>query len=200
LQIGQEIGIIRQFPFSSSLQCMSVIAKHLSSNLTHVYTKGAPEKILSLCNSSSIPSDFDQVLQRFTKQGYRVIAAGYRALKNNLSYVKTQRLTREQAECDLTLLGLIILENRLKPESAGVLDTLRSAGIRSIMVTGDNMLTALSVARDCGIVLETEDVITVHGVTVPPYLYFTAADMNVNQTISSNSVVSTNSFLLIYLK
>ncbi|XP_022160995.1 probable cation-transporting ATPase 13A3 isoform X2 [Myzus persicae] len=187
-QIGQEIGIIRQFPFSSSLQCMSVIAKHLSSNLTHVYTKGSPEKILSLCNPSSIPPDFDQVLQRFTKQGYRVIAAGYRALKNNLSYVKTQRLTREQAECDLTLLGLIILENRLNPESAGVLDTLRSAAIRIIMVTGDNMLTALSVARDCGIVLETEDVITVHGVTVPPYLYFTAADMNVNQTINSNSI------------
>jgi len=174
---------------------MSVIAKHLSSNLTHVYTKGAPEKILSLCNPSSIPPDFDQVLQRFTKQGYRVIAAGYRALKNNLSYVKTQRLTREQAECDLTLLGLIILENRLKPESAGVLDTLRSANIRIIMVTGDNMLTALSVARDCGIVLETEDVITVHGVTVPPYLYFTAADMNVNQTINSNSIVSSNFIL-----
>lgn len=181
---------MRQFPFSSSLQCMSVIAKHLSSNSTHVYTKGAPEKILSLCNPKSIPSDFDQVLQRFTKQGYRVIAAGYRALKNNLSYVKTQRLTREQAECDLTLLGLIILENRLKPESAGVLDTLRSADIRIIMVTGDNMLTALSVARDCGIVLPTEDVITVHGVTVPPYLYFTAADMAVNQTVSPNSIVS----------
>lgn len=169
---------------------MSVIAKHLSSNSTHVYTKGAPEKILALCNPSSIPSDFDQVLQRFTKQGYRVIAAGYRALKNNLSYVKTQRLTREQTECNLTLLGLIILENRLKPESAGVLNTLRSADIRIIMVTGDNMLTALSVARDCGIVLSTEDVITVHGVAVPPYLYFTAADMAVNQTFSSNSVVS----------
>ncbi|VVC45388.1 Hypothetical protein CINCED_3A014162 [Cinara cedri] len=187
-QVGQEIGIIRQFPFSSSLQCMSVIAKHLSSNSTNVYTKGAPEKILSLCNPSSIPSDFDQVLQRFTKQGYRVIAAGYRALKNNLSYVKTQRLTREQAECNLTLLGLIILENRLKPESAGVLDTLRSADIRIIMVTGDNMLTALSVARDCGIVLSTEDVISVHGTTVPPYLYFSAADMAVNQTINSNSI------------
>lgn len=178
---------------------MSVIAKHLSSNSTHIYTKGAPEKILGLCNPSSIPSDFDHVLQRFTKQGYRVIAAGYRALKNNLSYVKTQRLTREQAECDLTLLGLIILENRLKPESAGVLNTLRSADIRIIMVTGDNMLTALSVARDCGIVLSTEDVITVHGVTVPPYLYFTAADMAVNQTISSNPIVS-HIFCLFFTK
>ncbi|XP_050535310.1 polyamine-transporting ATPase 13A3-like isoform X2 [Daktulosphaira vitifoliae] len=190
--VGQEIGIIRQFPFSSSLQCMSVIAKHLSSNSTHVYTKGAPEKILGLCNPNSIPSDFDQVLQKFTKEGYRVIAAGYKALKNNLSYVKTQRLTREQAECDLTFLGLIILENRLKPESARVLSVLRSAGIRMIMVTGDNMLTALSVARDCGIVLPSENVITVHGVTIPPYLYFTAANMANNQTIKSNSLNSGN--------
>ncbi|XP_050437408.1 polyamine-transporting ATPase 13A3-like isoform X2 [Adelges cooleyi] len=192
-QIGQEIGIIRQFPFSSSLQCMSVIAKHLSSNSTHVYSKGAPEKILSLCNAISIPSDFDQVLQRFTKEGYRVIAAGYRALKNNLSYVKTQRLTREQAECDLTFLGLIILENRLKPESARVLSTLRSADIRMIMVTGDNMLTALSVARDCGIVLPTEDVITVHGVNTPPYLYFTAADMTVNPAINPSTIAKLSS-------
>lgn len=44
-----EVGIVRQFPFTSSLQRMSVIARVLGSSHFNVYTKGAPEMIESLC-------------------------------------------------------------------------------------------------------------------------------------------------------
>ena len=43
---------------------------------------------------------------------------------------------REEVEVDLTFLGLIVLENRLKPETTGVMKILKKAAIRTIMVTG----------------------------------------------------------------
>lgn len=59
---------------------------------------------------------------------------------------------RNQIERDLTFVGLVILENRLKEDTARVLQEVSlDAGLRSIMVTGDHARTALSVARQCGI-------------------------------------------------
>ena len=52
----------------------------------------------------------------------------------------------------MRFLGLVVLQNRLKPETPKVIATLRDARIRSAMVTGDNVYTACSVARECGLV------------------------------------------------
>lgn len=49
-------------------------------------------------------------------------------------------------------LGFLILQNRVKPESSGVITELRNANIRTAMVTGDNILTAISVSTECGII------------------------------------------------
>jgi P-type E1-E2 ATPase len=46
-----------------------------------------------------------------------------------------------QIECDLTPLGFVVTENRLKSDSAPAIDTLRAAGIRAVIVTGDHPLT-----------------------------------------------------------
>ena len=59
---------------------------------------------------------------------------------------------REQAESDLQFLGLIIFENRLKPGTAPAIQVLRSAHLACRMITGDNPLTAVSVARECGLI------------------------------------------------
>lgn len=53
------------------------------------------------------------------------------------------------------------MENRLKPETTGIIDGLKHACIRTVMVTGDNMLTALSVARECHMVEQHDKVILV---------------------------------------
>ena len=72
---------------------------------------------------------------RYTQQGYRVIALAWRPL-HKLSYVRVQRAQREQVECELEFLGLLIMENRLKPESTPTIRDLSEAAIRTIMVTG----------------------------------------------------------------
>lgn len=150
---NQDIGVLRQFPFSSSFQRMSVVTRQLNVNQFVVYSKGAPEKIASLCDPKTIPSDFLDVLHEYTRKGFRVIALAYRPLKPGISYTKMQRASRATLEKDLNFLGLLTLGNLLKAETESVIDTLTKAAIRTIMVTGDNMQTAISVANDCGMIL-----------------------------------------------
>lgn len=57
-----------------------------------------------------------------------------------------------QVESNLNFAGFLIMQNSLKPATMPVMKELTSAEIRCVMVTGDNMLTALSVARECGMV------------------------------------------------
>lgn len=61
-------------------------------------------------------------------------------------------MKREEAESGLDFIGFIIFENKLKDSTAGVLDELSEAGIRKVMCTGDNILTAISVARECNLI------------------------------------------------
>ncbi|MEE6501481.1 hypothetical protein FKM82_004204 [Ascaphus truei] len=154
-----EIGIVRQFPFSSALQRMGVVARVLGEKRMDAYVKGAPEVIASLCKQETVPADFAGVLEEYTKQGYRVIALAHRRLETKMSWHKVQNISREVIENNMTFLGLIIMQNKLKEETPAVLEDLHKANIRMVMVTGDNMLTAISVARDCGMILPQDKVI-----------------------------------------
>lgn len=148
----KDVGILRQFPFSSSLQRMSVVTRQFSGNRFVVFSKGAPEKIASLCDPSTIPDNFSEILHSYTRKGFRVLALAYRPLKAGLSYARMQRVSRQDIEENLKFLGLLTLGNLLKPETIPVIERLNKACIRTIMVTGDNMLTAISVANECGMI------------------------------------------------
>lgn len=75
----REIGIIQQYQFSSSLQRMSVIVRASGSDDFRAYTKGSPEMIINLSKTETVPKDISLILERFTRQGFRVIAMGRRA-------------------------------------------------------------------------------------------------------------------------
>uniref|UniRef100_A0AAX7SJM7 Polyamine-transporting ATPase 13A3 n=1 Tax=Astatotilapia calliptera TaxID=8154 RepID=A0AAX7SJM7_ASTCA len=154
-----EMGIVRQFPFSSALQRMSVVVRRLGAKHMDAFLKGAPEVVASLCRQHTIPQTFTETLEAYTRQGFRVIALAHRQLESKLSWHKVQSLSRDVIETNMEFLGLIIMQNKIKPETAGVLCELQRANIRTLMVTGDNMLTAISVARDCGMVRPCEKVI-----------------------------------------
>lgn len=160
-KVPYEIAIIRQFPFSSDLQRMCVVTRTLAAPNMDVYAKGAPETIASLCEPQTVPEDFHDVLQQYTMQGYRVLGLAWKPLDPKLSWHQLQRVTRDHVETGLIFLGLLILQNALKAQSAAVIRQLHSANIRTVMVTGDNMLTAVSVARDCGMVRSSHKVIEI---------------------------------------
>ncbi|KAK7005604.1 cation-transporting ATPase [Favolaschia claudopus] len=146
-----ELGVIRTFEFVSALRRMSVVVKRLRSSSMEIYVKGAPEVMTEICDRESLPHDYDDLLSYYTKRGYRVIAIAGKSIEG-LSWLKAQRMKREQAESGLRFLGLIIFENKLKPGTAPAIHALRSAHLACRMITGDNPLTAVSVARECGLI------------------------------------------------
>ncbi|KAF6117491.1 ATPase 13A4 [Phyllostomus discolor] len=151
------IAILHQFPFSSSLQRMTVIVQEMGGDRL-AFMKGAPEKVASFCQPETVPTGFASELQIYTTQGFRVIALAYKKLEMDHH---TTALMRDKVESDLVFLGLLILENRLKKETKPVLEELISARIRTVMITGDNLQTAVTVARKSGMVSEGQKVILV---------------------------------------
>ncbi|KAF8929131.1 hypothetical protein BGZ58_009153 [Dissophora ornata] len=152
-----ELGIIRCFEFVSSLRRMSVLVKKLHSPGMDIYVKGAPEAMTDICLKESLPGDYKERLSYYTHHGYRVIACATKSMPA-LNFVRAQRIKREQVESDLTFLGFIVFENKLKPTTAPVVATLTNAHIRQVMCTGDNVLTAISVSRECGLINRAKEV------------------------------------------
>ncbi|KAI0051214.1 P-type ATPase [Auriscalpium vulgare] len=153
-----EFGVIRTFEFVSQLRRMSVVVKRLKSTSMEVYVKGAPEVMVDICDKSTFPDDYDDLLSYYTKRGYRVIAIAGKSIEG-LTWLKAQRMKRrEQAESGLNFLGLIIFENKLKPGTAPAIQALRSAHLACRMITGDNPLTAVSVAQECNLISQTAHV------------------------------------------
>jgi cation-transporting ATPase 13A2 len=70
----------------------------------------------------------------------------------NLSWIKAQKMRRDDAESGLNFAGFIIFENKLKDSTTPVIEELRRAAIRTVMCTGDNILTAISVAQKCKLI------------------------------------------------
>lgn len=160
-KIASGLAVLKHYTFSSHNQRMSVLvgaclgagAKddgEVREGPVFSYIKGAPERIIKLCNPHSIPADFSQRLQSYTSQGLRVLAVAGRHVPGTWSEAKT--LTRDVIEKDLHLLGLAVFENRVKPRTASTIAKLSNAEIRTVMITGDNILTACSVGKSCGMV------------------------------------------------
>ncbi|KAF6384390.1 ATPase 13A5 [Rhinolophus ferrumequinum] len=156
----EAITVLCQFPFSSSLQRMSVVAQLAGEDYFHVYMKGAPEMMAKFCRAETVPENFPQELKKYTMQGFRVIALAHKDLRlGKISEV--QSLSRETVESELTFLGLLIMENRLKKETKPVLKELNEARIRTVMITGDNLQTAITVAKNSEMIPRESQVILV---------------------------------------
>ncbi|NXW49499.1 AT132 ATPase, partial [Nyctiprogne leucopyga] len=131
------MGILRRFPFSSSLQRMSVLVKLPGEDSTHVYIKGAPEMVASLCRKETVPLDFSQMLRHYTTDGFRVLGLACKPLSKVTTFEEALQFPRDSVESNLTFLGFLVMKNVLKPETTPVIHLLRNANIRPIMVTGD---------------------------------------------------------------
>ncbi|KAG8788562.1 hypothetical protein FRC15_003443 [Serendipita sp. 397] len=149
-----ELGVIRTFEFVSALRRMTVITKRLKSKSMEVYLKGAPEILHDVCDPTSFPIDYEDLLSYYTRNGYRVIGIAGKSI-DGLSWLKAQRMKRENVEVGLQFLGFLIFENKLKPGTTPAIAALRQAHLGCRMVTGDNPRTAVSVARECKLINST---------------------------------------------
>jgi calcium-translocating P-type ATPase len=151
------------FHFSPQLQRMSTVSDEVGSALS-VCVKGAPESVLPLCTdvatvdgpaalSDQHRADLAAVIDQFTGRGLRLLAVAQRTTRS-LPH------SREDAERDLCLLGLVALFDPPRPEVAVAIAQAHAAGIRIHVVTGDNGRTAKEIARRVGIGDEGSPVIT----------------------------------------
>ena len=146
-----------QFHFDPALRRMSTIDR--DGDRVRIHTKGAPEELLPLCVRVAGPGGeerplthedrvaFDQLVSRWAEEGLRLLAVAQRDLNES----ELPDLTREQAEHDLTLLGVAAMIDPPRPEVADAVARCHSAGIRLIVVTGDHGLTAQGIAESVGI-------------------------------------------------
>lgn len=117
-----------------------------------VLVKGAPERIISACSHYynarcerrpiSERGGLEAHLEELARSAYRVIA-----IATSASPVSPNRPMR-----DLTLLGLVAIRDAVRRESPKAIRELTGAGIQTVMVTGDNMLTAEAIALECGLI------------------------------------------------
>lgn len=160
------VSILGRFPFLSALQRMSVVVAWPGAAQPEACVKGSPELVASLCDPATVPADFALRLQSYTAAGYRVVALAGKPLPVTASLEAAQQLPRDAVEQQLSLLGLLVMRNLLKPQTPGVIQALRKTRIRTVMVTGDNLQTAVTVAQGCGMVGPRERLVIVHA--APP--------------------------------
>lgn len=155
------VRIWHRFAFSSALKRMSCIVtvtkKKGSQPLVRLVCKGAAETIGS--RLKNMPSNYNEVHSYFSKQGFRVLALGWRPLSGsgadkNISinrlkdrqYLKS--LKRNSLENDLIFAGFLVFACPHKPDSLDTIIQLKASSHAVIMITGDHVLTACAVARD----------------------------------------------------
>ena len=154
----RERGRRALFHFDPTLKLMSTVDD--AGGALGVHTKGAPETVLPHCATMQQPdgtvvplddaqrSDLARTVDGYATSGLRVLAFASRALAPGAA----APARREEAETDLTFLGLVAMVDPPRAEVAGAVTDCHTAGIRIIVVTGDHPLTATAIAQQVGIV------------------------------------------------
>ena len=144
------------FHFDPSLKLMSSVDE--VDGAVWVHTKGAPESVLARCTTMLQPDGTttaldDEARKTVERTVSRQAGAGLRVLAVARRPVTTATLpaTRDDAEADLCLVGLVSLLDAPRPEVTDAVARCHQAGIRIMVVTGDHGLTAQAVAHRVGI-------------------------------------------------
>ena len=166
----RENPLLSTFEFSRDRKSMSVLVGDKSQQ--RLLVKGAPESIIERCTHTLVGANGKRVpmskslsalllkeVVDYGNRGLRVIAlASLEDVESNKLF-KTAKTTAEYAQLEqkLTLLGLVGMLDPPRPEVAGSIRKCREAGIRVIVITGDNRNTAETICRQIGVFSEFED-------------------------------------------
>jgi P-type Ca2+ transporter type 2C len=172
---------VAEFPFESDRKRMSVIVdaqghRHESTmslamvDQSHMpyfmFTKGSPEMTLERCTQIEAGSDIKPLTEQqrakimdqnnyLASRGLRVLGFAYKTLKEI-----PPEASEDDSERELVWLGLVGMLDAPRPEVRDAVARCRTAGIRTVMITGDHQLTAQAVAEDLGIAVAGDRVLT----------------------------------------
>lgn len=116
-----------------------------NNKIKYTFVRGAPESIIAQSDLSVKEREYDtSQFGQYAKEGFRIIGFG----------------VKKDKELYLTFLGFVAIYDPPRPEAKQAIQEARMAGIKTIMVTGDNPLTALAIASEIGLIEKGEDVAT----------------------------------------
>jgi len=157
-ELREENPFVSEIPFDSSRKMMSVLRKDGGKIVSFV--KGAPESVLA--KSSKILKDgresalSERDKKTLLEENKRMASQALRVL----AFAFKKNATEKNAEQDLVFLGLVGMMDPPRPEAKEAVEACKSAGIRVIMITGDNRDTAIAVGRELGILEKGAEVLT----------------------------------------
>lgn len=154
--------------FSSDRKYSASLRESPSKETDMLYVVGAPERIFERARSvftkegevgMDDPSYADLLsrMEAGVKEGSRMVACAYRAVPREQAYDSLDDLSR-----DLILVGIIALSDPVRPDAADAFKQTTQAGIRTIVVTGDNKWTATEIARQIGLIIAPEQTLEGH--------------------------------------
>ncbi|TSC64240.1 MAG: calcium-translocating P-type ATPase, PMCA-type [Microgenomates group bacterium Gr01-1014_93] len=147
--LRSEGKILNELSFNLKRRIMSVVWQH-SNHETYVYSKGAPEVVLPLCNLSKIK------LESLKKEYKRLATKGLRVL----AIAAKPYISQTNIENNLDFLALVGIADEPRQEAKEAIIKARAAGIEVVMITGDNELTAKAIAEKLTLIKKGDDILT----------------------------------------
>lgn len=151
-ELEEKYPRIGEIPFDSDRKMMTTVHKRGKKFIS--ITKGAFDVLLPKFHYG----DVDQaaiVNDRFGKKALRVIAVGYAIHEE-----EPTEITSEALEKNLRLMGLIGMIDPPRPESKAAIARAKKAGIKTVMITGDHVVTAGAIAKELGIMKSRKEAIS----------------------------------------
>ena len=135
--------LISEYAFTNELKMMGHVWRRNGSIV--IAAKGSPERILTICELTDKDREVaEHKITELSKEGLRVIAVATAILMSD------NEIPSSITECSLRLCGLIGLADPPRESVKSDIAVCRKAGIRVVMITGDNGITASSIARKIG--------------------------------------------------
>lgn len=151
-----------ELPFDSDRKLMSVIYENNKKN--YIYTKGSLENLIKRCKyvlvngkktklTKEVKNNYLDIEKEYSHEALKVLAFAYKEIKEK--HTKEEDYFKE--ENDLILVGLVGLKDPARKNVKEAIKTCREAGIRPIMLTGDNLETALAIGKEVGIISSDDE-------------------------------------------
>lgn len=159
------IDRLQEIPFDSSRKLMTTV--HKINDRYVVYTKGGVDELLRICNSYIINNEVKTNLEEFkldisksneemAKEALRVLSFGYKVI-DQLPETKEEI---ESLESGLTFVGMVGMIDPPREEAKKAVAKCKTAGIKTVMITGDHKITATAIAKQLGILEDESEAIT----------------------------------------
>ena len=162
--IYDQMPRIQEIPFDSDRKLMTTVNE--LNGKYFVYTKGGVDELLKNCTSYLDNGEIKQDLENYVKvirkqnenmakEALRVLACGYKEIDH-----KPTKEEMKNIESNLTFIGMVGMIDPAREEAKKAVQKCKTAGIKTVMITGDHKITATAIAKKLGILENEEEAIT----------------------------------------